>query len=90
MKKIREIKIGKIQIGGDHPVAVQTMWDKPIDNVTNELISAVNKLETFGCKIIRFAAPTIESVPLLGEIADRINMPLVADIHFDYKIAKNA
>jgi len=87
MKKIRDIKIGNIHIGGDYPVAVQTMWDKPLDEVTVDLISAVNRLESFGCKIIRFAAPTIESVPLLGEIADRINMPLVADIHFDYKIA---
>jgi (E)-4-hydroxy-3-methylbut-2-enyl-diphosphate synthase len=74
-------------MGGGHPVTVQTMWDKAVDTVSDELINSINKLETFGCQLIRFAAPTIESVPLLGEIAERIHMPLVADIHFDYKIA---
>jgi (E)-4-hydroxy-3-methylbut-2-enyl-diphosphate synthase len=87
MKKIRHIQIGNIHLGGAHPVAVQTMWDKAVDVVTDDLITSINKLEKFGCQLIRFAAPTIESVPLLGEIAEKINMPLVADIHFDYKIA---
>lgn len=87
MKKIKEIKIGTVYMGGDHPVSVQTMWDKPIDKVTEELIQSINKLEKFGCQIIRFAVPTIDSVPLLGEISGKINMPVVADIHFDYKIA---
>nr|MDA3811737.1 (E)-4-hydroxy-3-methylbut-2-enyl-diphosphate synthase [Spirochaetaceae bacterium] len=66
---------------------VQTMWDKPVEAVTVELISSINKLETMGCRIIRFAVPDIESATVLGELADRISMPLVADIHFDYKIA---
>ena len=87
MKKIREIQIGNVYLGGDHPVTVQTMWDKPINEVSNELISSINRLATYGCQIIRFAAPTIESVALLGDISNRITMPLVADIHFDYKIA---
>ncbi|MBI9099793.1 MAG: flavodoxin-dependent (E)-4-hydroxy-3-methylbut-2-enyl-diphosphate synthase [Spirochaetaceae bacterium] len=87
MKRIREIRIGKICLGGDHPVAVQTMWDKAIDVIDETLIASINKLETFGCQLIRFAAPTLDSVTILGEIAERINMPLVADIHFDYKIA---
>lgn len=87
MKKIREIKIGNVSLGGDHPIAVQTMWDKPVETVNESLIKSINKLESYGCKLIRFAAPTIESVSLLGEIAEKTDMPLVADIHFDYKIA---
>ena len=87
MKKIREIKIGNVVLGGGAPVVVQTMWDKPIERVDDELINSINKLERYGCKLIRFAVPTIDSVPILGEIADKITMPLVADIHFDYKIA---
>ncbi len=87
MKKIREIKIGNVVLGGNHPIAVQTMWDKPIETVDVNLMKSINKLESYGCKLIRFAAPTIESVPLLGKIAEKTQMPLVADIHFDYKIA---
>lgn len=87
MKKIREIKIGNVAIGGGAPVAVQTMWDKSIERVDKDLIDSINRLERYGCKLIRFAAPTIDSVAILGEIADKITMPLIADIHFDYKIA---
>jgi len=82
-----KVKIGNIEIGGSNPIAVQTMWDKPILEVSDELISSINKLEKFGCQIIRFAVPDINTVPILGEIGKRINMPVVADIHFDYKIA---
>ena len=87
MKKIKDIKVGNVHLGGDHPIAVQTMWDKKIETVNDELILALNKLERIGCHIIRFAAPTIESAAILGEIAEKIHMPVVADIHFDYKIA---
>jgi len=87
MQKTREITIGNIALGGDNPVAVQTMWDKAVDVVDNDLISQFNRLQVCGSRMIRFAAPTMESVPLLGEIAGRIAMPVVADIHFDYKIA---
>ncbi|WP_184744424.1 flavodoxin-dependent (E)-4-hydroxy-3-methylbut-2-enyl-diphosphate synthase [Spirochaeta isovalerica] len=87
MDKTREIAIGNIKLGGDNPVLVQTMWDKAVEKVDSELISELNRLQVYGNRLIRFAAPTLESVPLLGEIAGRITMPVVADIHFDYKIA---
>lgn len=87
MKKVREVKIGNITLGGENPVVVQSMWDKPVEKVDTELISALNKLQAYGCRIIRFAAPDLDSVPLLSQIASKITMPLVADIHFDYKIA---
>ncbi len=87
VKKTRNIKIGNVEIGAGNPVAVQTMWDKPVSIVSDELINSIKKLERVGCQIIRFAAPDLDSVPLLGDIAEKISMPLVADIHFDYRIA---
>jgi (E)-4-hydroxy-3-methylbut-2-enyl-diphosphate synthase len=85
--KTREIAVGNVKLGGDNPVVVQTMWDKHIKKVDNELIAHLNKLQVYGSRLIRFAAPDLDSVPLLKEIGSRISMPVVADIHFDYKIA---
>lgn len=85
--KTREISIGNIKLGGENPLVVQTMWDKPVEKVDNDLIAALNKLQVYGSGLIRFAAPDLDSVLLLKEINSRISMPVVADIHFDYKIA---
>ena len=81
------ITVGKIKIGGDNPVSIQTMWDKPITKIDKELINSINDINLVGCDIIRFAVPLIDDAKVIGEIASKINMPVVADIHFDYKIA---
>ncbi len=80
-----KIKAGNIEIGGGAPVTIQTMWKKPLDgkDITAQLIT----LKSIGCDIIRFAVPNMESAEMLGNIASSSPMPVVADIHFDYKIA---
>lgn len=83
----------RISIGGDAPVTLQTMWKEPIADVKenpqkiNRIIEEINKLQVLGCDIIRFAVPDFESAAGLCEIAKQCTMPLVADIHFDYKLA---
>lgn len=83
----------RISIGGDSPVTLQTMWKEPINDLQNSpqklerIISKITELQILGCDIIRFAVPDLESAVGLCEIARNTSMPLVADIHFDYKLA---
>ncbi|OQY36405.1 MAG: 4-hydroxy-3-methylbut-2-en-1-yl diphosphate synthase [Spirochaetaceae bacterium 4572_7] len=85
--KTKIINVGKVKVGGGNPVSIQTMWDKPIKEVTTELITQLNDIESAGCDIIRFALPTLDDVKIIGDISKKITMPVVADIHYDYKIA---
>ena len=83
----------RISIGGDSPVSLQTMWkDSIVDIPSNpekldKILKQINDLQLLGCDIIRFAVPDMESAAGLNLIASKTNMPLVADIHFDYKLA---
>ncbi len=83
----------RISIGGDSPVSVQTMWKEGITDLStnseklDRIISQLNELSVMGCDIVRFAVPDMESAAGLNLIAERTSMPLVADIHFDYKLA---
>ncbi|MCR4949659.1 MAG: flavodoxin-dependent (E)-4-hydroxy-3-methylbut-2-enyl-diphosphate synthase [Treponema sp.] len=83
----------QIQIGGGAPVSVQTMWKEGIidlatDNVKlDRILRELNELSMIGCDIVRFAVPDMESAAGLCLLAERTSMPLVADIHFDYKLA---
>ncbi len=83
----------RISIGGDSPVSLQTMWKDSIVDVcdNNEKLEKIVKdlagLSMLGCDIVRFAVPDIESAKGLCAIAERTEMPLVADIHFDYRLA---
>jgi (E)-4-hydroxy-3-methylbut-2-enyl-diphosphate synthase len=63
------------------------MWKRPLDGVTEDLIAEVNHLVSLGCDILRFAVPDIGPAEVLGELSGRVSIPLVADIHFDYKLA---
>jgi (E)-4-hydroxy-3-methylbut-2-enyl-diphosphate synthase len=97
MKQGRNTKVVKIggfshikpvYIGGNHPVAVQTMWkDRLSADLLNETAGKIETLASLGCRILRFAVPDIKSAEILGQLAGMTSMPLVADIHFDYKIA---
>ena len=82
----KEISIGNIKIGGDNPVAIQSMTNTPTENV-EAIVEQIRRLEAAGCEIIRCAVPTMEAAEALGEIKKRIHIPLVADIHFDYRLA---
>ncbi|MBR5645578.1 MAG: flavodoxin-dependent (E)-4-hydroxy-3-methylbut-2-enyl-diphosphate synthase [Treponema sp.] len=84
-------KTKRISIGGEAPVSLQTMWKQPInaldDKGLEQIINEIERLSSFGCDIIRFAVPDIQSAQGLCKIAAETSMPLVADIHFDYKLA---
>lgn len=84
--KTREIQIGSVKIGADNPIAIQSMTNTKTENV-KETVGQILALEQAGCEIIRCAVPTIEAARALGEIKKQIHIPLVADIHFDYKLA---
>lgn len=85
--KTKIINVGNIAIGGGNPISIQTMWDKPILDINDKLINHFNDMQNAGCDIIRFAVPELNDVSIIGSIAKKIKMPVVADIHFDYKIA---
>lgn len=86
-KKTHPVKVGNILIGGGFPVSVQTMWKSPLTSLSDELINSINSLEESGCEILRFAVPDTDTAEILGELSQKVNLPLVADIHFDYRIA---
>src|SRR3989339_378637 len=87
--KTRKIRIGNVTIGGGSPVRVQSMTNTDTTDV-NSTVRQIRQLEDAGCEIVRVAAPDMASAACLGQIKKRINIPLVADIHFDYRIALEA
>ncbi|MEG2928422.1 MAG: flavodoxin-dependent (E)-4-hydroxy-3-methylbut-2-enyl-diphosphate synthase [Oscillospiraceae bacterium] len=82
----KEVKIGKNIIGGNNPILVQSMLNVKSDDVQGNVAQAV-ALEKEGCQIVRVSVPKLEDVKLIEAIKKEISIPLVADIHFDYKIA---
>ena len=82
----KTIKIGNQVIGGGHPVLIQSMTNTKTEDVA-ATVTQILTLEKAGCQIIRCAVPTMEAARALGEIKKQIHIPLVADIHFDYKLA---
>ena len=85
-KKTREVKIGKCWIGGNHPIAIQSMTNTKTEDVA-ATVEQIKRLTKAGCEIIRCAVPTMEAAKALSEIKKQISIPVVADIHFDYRLA---
>lgn len=85
-KITRKIKLGNTFIGGGTQVSIQSMLNVPAGDIENSVKQAV-ALEKAGCEIIRIAVPNMEAVKLISAIKSEIKVPLVADIHFDYKLA---
>ncbi|MCI6466080.1 MAG: flavodoxin-dependent (E)-4-hydroxy-3-methylbut-2-enyl-diphosphate synthase [Faecalicatena sp.] len=85
-RKTREVRIGDVVIGGSHPIAIQSMTNTKTEDVKST-VAQILKLEAAGCEIIRCAVPTMEAAQALREIKKQIHIPLVADIHFDYRLA---
>jgi len=88
-RKSRKVKVGKLYIGGDVPVTVQSMTTTNTTDV-KATIGQIHGLQDLGCDIVRVSAPTMESAKALKEIKENISIPLVVDIHFDYRIALEA
>ncbi len=82
----KEIRIGNKVIGGGNPIAIQSMTNTKTQDV-DATVSQILLLEEAGCDIIRCAVPDIDAAKALSKIKERIHIPLVADIHFDYKLA---
>jgi len=85
-KKTRKVKIGTVEIGNSNPIAVQSMTKTKTSDV-KATVSQMKKLEKAGCQIIRCAVPDEEAAYAIGKIKKQINIPLIADIHFNHKLA---
>jgi (E)-4-hydroxy-3-methylbut-2-enyl-diphosphate synthase len=88
-RKSRKVRVGKIFIGGDAPVAVQSMTTTDTCDV-KATVEQIQGLEELGCDVIRVSAPTMDAARALKDIRKDISIPLVSDIHFDYRIALEA
>lgn len=82
----KKIQIGNVCIGGGCPVAIQSMTNTKTEDVEST-VKQIQVLEKAGCEIIRCAVPTMEAAEALAKIKEQIQIPLVADIHFDYRLA---
>jgi (E)-4-hydroxy-3-methylbut-2-enyl-diphosphate synthase len=82
----RQIHVGKVAVGGDAPISVQSMTNTDTCNITQTL-AQIQALQNAGADIVRVSVPTFEAVDAFGLIKKAVNIPLIADIHFDYRIA---
>ena len=85
-RKSKIINIGSVSIGGNNDILVQSMLKKPSNDVESNIIQAKD-LENAGCQILRVSIPDKNSLKLIQKLKENINIPLVADIHFDYNLA---
>lgn len=80
------VKVKNIYVGGGSPVTVQSMLNRPAHDFSGNIAQA-KALEAAGCEIIRLSVPDMATVPLIDKLKNEVSVPLVADIHFDYKLA---
>lgn len=85
-RKSRQIMVGDVPVGGDAPIAVQSMTNTSTTDV-EATVSQIQSLQNVGADIVRVSVPTMEAAEAFGRIRKRVSIPLVADIHFDHKIA---
>lgn len=85
-EQTKVVTIGDRKIGGGNPILIQSMTNTPTEDV-EAAVGQILRLEQAGCEIIRCTVPNLDAARALGEIKRRIHIPLVADIHFDYKMA---
>ncbi len=85
-KKTREIKVGNVAIGGSAPVIVQSMTNTYTQDIEST-VRQIKQLENAGCEIVRVAVPDEEAASAIAAIKKQIVIPLIADIHFDYRLA---
>ncbi len=85
-RKSREISVGTVKIGGDAPIAVQSMTNTFTHDVP-ATVKLIHRLETAGCEIVRVAVPDMQAAEAIRSIKQQIHIPLIADVHFDYRLA---
>ena len=82
----KEVKIGNIKIGGTNPIAVQTMLNVPVKDIAGNVAQA-QRVAKAGCQIVRVTVPTPADAAVVAAIKEKVDIPVVADIHFDYRAA---
>lgn len=85
-KKTQKIKLGHLYVGGDAPITIQSMTNTDTKNVS-ATVDQIKELEKAGCDIIRVAVPNLKAAEVIHQIKENISIPLIADIHFDYRLA---
>ncbi len=85
-RQSRKVKVGNIYVGGDSAITVQSMLNRPASDIEGSVKQAV-ELEKAGCEIIRAAVPDMAAVRLIEKLKENLSVPVVADIHFDYRLA---
>lgn len=88
-RKTKKIRVGNIYIGGDAPISIQSMTNTKTSDV-QATVRQIRALADAGCEIVRVAVPDMEAAEAIAEIKKQITLPLVADIHFDYRLALKA
>src|SRR5262245_56276613 len=84
--RTRVVPVGGVPVGGDNPIVVQSMTTPDTSNVA-AVLAEIHRLEEAGCELVRLTVPKPDDAAALGEIKRRIKIPLICDIHFDYKMA---
>lgn len=85
-RKSKKIMVGKVEIGGNAPISVQSMTNTDTKDIKST-VKQIKALEVAGCHIVRVAVPDIESCKAINEIKKEINIPIISDVQFDYKLA---
>ncbi len=85
-KNTKIIKVGNVFIGGNYPISIQSMTNTKTANTKNT-VEQIKELTMAGCQIVRVAVPDMESAQAIKQIKDAVSIPIIADIHFDYKLA---
>lgn len=85
-RKTSTVMVGDIPVGSEHPITIQSMTNTKTENV-DATVEQIRGLEAAGCEIVRVAVPTFEAAEAIKEIKKKVQVPIVADIHFDYRLA---
>ncbi|MCI9414666.1 MAG: flavodoxin-dependent (E)-4-hydroxy-3-methylbut-2-enyl-diphosphate synthase [Clostridiales bacterium] len=88
-RNCKQVMVGRVAVGGDAAVSVQTMLNTPAHDIAGSVAQA-KRLQTAGCQILRAAIPDRDAVALIPALKEAVSIPLVADIHFDYRLALEA
>lgn len=88
-RKTKKVFFADVAVGGDSPISIQSMTNTKTTNV-EKTVKQIHRLEKAGCELIRVAVPDIESAKKIKDIKERISIPLIADIHFNYRLALEA
>ncbi|MEG0180336.1 MAG: flavodoxin-dependent (E)-4-hydroxy-3-methylbut-2-enyl-diphosphate synthase [Peptostreptococcaceae bacterium] len=88
-RQSKEVSVGNVKIGGNNPISIQSMTNTDTRD-SEKTIAQIKALESVGCDIVRVAVPDMEAAKNISKIKEAVNIPIIADIHFDYRLALEA